>query len=72
MERLEDADQLGKPIDHVLALAELVVVVELGDVDDALEVVRLASLPMILSIFSPEPVLLVELALNDFRRGKLS
>ena len=37
----EDADELGEPVDHLLALAEFVLVVEIGHVDHALEVVLL-------------------------------
>ena len=42
--RLEDGDQLGEAVHHLLALAELVGVVEVGDVDDALEIVGLGEL----------------------------
>jgi hypothetical protein len=41
--RIEDGDQVGEAIDHLLALAELVGVVEVGDVDHALEVVGLGE-----------------------------
>ena len=36
---LEDGHQLGEPVHHLLALAELFLVVEVGDVDRALEAV---------------------------------
>lgn len=36
---LENGNQLGEPIHHLLALAELVFVVEIGDVDGALQAV---------------------------------
>ena len=36
---VEDGDQVRQPVDHLLALAQLVGVVEVGDVDHALEVV---------------------------------
>ena len=32
---LEDGDQVGEPVHHLLAVAELVGVVEVGEVDDA-------------------------------------
>ena len=41
---VEDRDQVGEAVDHLLALAELVRVVEVGDVDHALEVVGLGEL----------------------------
>ena len=41
---LEDGDQLGQAILHLLALAELVLIVEVGDVDDALQIVGLGEL----------------------------
>ena len=41
---VEDGDQVGEPIHHLLALAELVLVVEIGLVDDALEIVGLGEL----------------------------
>ncbi|MNC37075.1 hypothetical protein D3C76_1543090 [compost metagenome] len=39
--RVEDADQVGQAVDHLLALAELLLVVEIGHVDDASEVISL-------------------------------
>ena len=41
---VEDGDQVREPVHHLLALAQLVGVVEVGDVDHALEVVRLGEL----------------------------
>ncbi len=41
---VEDGDEVGEPVHHLLALAELVGVVEVGDVDHALEVVGLGEL----------------------------
>jgi hypothetical protein len=40
---VEDGDEVGEAIDHLLALAELVVIVEIGDVDHALETVGLSE-----------------------------
>ena len=39
VQALEDRHQLGEPVHHLLALAELVLVVEVGDVDRALQAV---------------------------------
>ena len=39
----ENADQVGEAVHHLLALAELVRVVEIGDIDDALEIVGLGE-----------------------------
>src|SRR5690554_704736 len=39
IQSFKDADQLGEAVDHLLALAELVFVIEVGHVDHALEVV---------------------------------
>ena len=44
VEAVEDGHQLGEPVLHLLARAELVLVVEVGLVDDALEVVGLGEL----------------------------
>ena len=41
---VEDRHEVGEAVHHLLALAELVGVVEVGDVDHALEVVRLGEL----------------------------
>lgn len=41
---VEEPHQLGEPVHHVLALAELFFVVEVGQVDDALETVGLGEL----------------------------
>ena len=41
---VEDGDEVGEAVHHLLALAELVGVVEVGDVDHALEVVGLGEL----------------------------
>ena len=41
---VEDGDEVGEAVHHLLALAELVRVVEVGDVDHALEIVGLGEL----------------------------
>ena len=41
---VEDRDQLGQPVLHLLAVAELLLVVEVGQVDDLLQVVGLGEL----------------------------
>ena len=43
VESVEDSDQLGEPILHLLAAAQLGFVVEIGLVDDSLEVVGLGQ-----------------------------
>ena len=43
VETLEYGDQLGEPVLHLLTRAEFALVVEIGLVDDALEVVRLGK-----------------------------
>ena len=43
VEVVEDRDQLGEPVLHLLALAELLLVVEVGQVDDLLQVVGLGE-----------------------------
>ena len=40
---LEDGNEIGKAIDHVLAFAELGVIVEVCDVDDATKVVGISK-----------------------------
>ena len=44
VEVVEDRDQLGQPVLHLLALAELLLVVEVGQVDDLLQIVGLGEL----------------------------
>ena len=44
VEVVEDRDQLGQPVLHLLALAELLLVVEVGQVDDASQVVGFGEL----------------------------
>ena len=44
VEVVEDGDQLGEPVLHLLALAELLLVVEVGQVDDLLEIVGFGEL----------------------------
>jgi hypothetical protein len=41
---VEDSHEVGEAIDHFLAAAELVSIVEVGDIDVALEVVGLGEL----------------------------
>jgi hypothetical protein len=41
---IEDGNQLGQPILHLLALAELLLVVEVGQVDDLLKVIGFGEL----------------------------
>ena len=43
VEVLEDADEVGQPVHHRLPLPQLVLVVEVGEVDDALEPVGLGE-----------------------------
>jgi len=50
---VEDLDEVGESIDHLLPLAELVLIVEVGNVDDPPSSFASANPAMILLIFSP-------------------
>ena len=66
VEVVEDRDQLGEPVLHLLALAELLLVVEVGQVDDLLQVVGLGELAD--DLVDPVADLLVALERRACRR----
>ena len=66
VEVVEDRDQLGEPVLHLLALAELLLVVEVGLVDDVAQVVGLGELAD--DLVDPVADLLVALERRPCRR----